>query len=139
MSATTNTAPDLLTDERLIACIRSAAGPAVPMGLLRDRGPYEVTEPTLFARNLASLIEREVRAALAQQPAVAAHACAATGVVDHGAAAPAAAQPEPLTAEQVRAVKDAVCDWREDCDTWEALEIALHDIGAAAPAGEQKP
>jgi hypothetical protein len=67
MSTTTNTAPALLTDERLIACIRSAAGPAVPMGLLRDRGPYEVTEPTLFARNLASLIEREVRAALAQQ------------------------------------------------------------------------
>lgn len=56
LAAATAAQPATLTDEQLIACIRSAAAGSVPMGLLRDRGPYEVTEPTWFARNLADAI-----------------------------------------------------------------------------------
>lgn len=58
--------PLTLTDEQLIACIRGAAAGSVPMGLLRDVGPYEVTEPTWFARSLANAILKAAGAAAAQ-------------------------------------------------------------------------
>lgn len=53
------------------------------------------------------------RAALAQQPAVADHACAATGVVDHGVAAPAAAQPDPRIERMLAALRRVDADWTD--------------------------
>lgn len=45
-----------LTDGQILSCVR-AIGPRVPMGLTRDRGPYEVTEPTWFLTQLVRTIE----------------------------------------------------------------------------------
>lgn len=45
-----------LTDEQMLACVRSI-GLIAPMGLMRDRGPYEVTEPTWFLKQLVRAIE----------------------------------------------------------------------------------
>lgn len=47
----------LLTDEQIVECVRSVGQP-VPMGLLRDIGHYEITEPRPFARDLVRAIER---------------------------------------------------------------------------------
>lgn len=46
-----------LTDGQILVCLRSLGVPA-PMGLTRDRGPYEVTEPTWFLARLVRAIER---------------------------------------------------------------------------------
>ena len=46
-----------LTEEQMLACVRSVGVP-VPMGLTRDRGPYDVTEPTWFLTQLVRAIER---------------------------------------------------------------------------------
>lgn len=46
-----------LSDAQVLACVRSVGVPA-PMGLTRDRGPYEVTEPTWFLTELVRAIER---------------------------------------------------------------------------------
>ena len=45
-----------LTDEQILACVRSVGLPQ-PMGLTRDRGPYEVTEPSYFLQLLVRAIE----------------------------------------------------------------------------------
>lgn len=57
-----------LTREQILACVRSVGLP-VPMGLTRDSGPYEVTEPTWFLIQLVRAIERAhgIDAALAQR------------------------------------------------------------------------
>ena len=46
-----------LTDEQMVECVRSIGLP-VPMGLIRDRGPYEITEPSWFLTQLVRAIER---------------------------------------------------------------------------------
>jgi len=46
-----------LSEAQMLACVRSVGVPA-PMGLTRDRGPYEVTEPTWFLTELVRTIER---------------------------------------------------------------------------------
>jgi hypothetical protein len=46
-----------LTDEQMLQCVRSVGGPRL-MGLTRDYGPYEVTEPTHYLRELVRAIER---------------------------------------------------------------------------------
>lgn len=46
-----------LTDEQMLACVRSIGLP-IPMGLTRDVGPYEVTKPTYFLELLTRAIER---------------------------------------------------------------------------------
>lgn len=46
-----------LTDEQILDCVRSVGVPA-PMGLTRDRGPYEITEPSWFLTQLVHAIER---------------------------------------------------------------------------------
>ena len=46
-----------LTDEQILTCVRSV-GLIAPMGLTRDRGPYEVTEPTHYLCELVRAIER---------------------------------------------------------------------------------
>jgi hypothetical protein len=56
-----------LTDEQMLACVRSVGAPA-PMGLMRDRGAYEVTEPTWFLTQLVRAIERAHGIAAAPQP-----------------------------------------------------------------------
>lgn len=56
-----------LTDEQVLACVRSVGAPA-PMGLMRDRGAYEVTEPTWFLTQLVRAIERAHGIAAAPQP-----------------------------------------------------------------------
>ena len=52
----------VLTDEQILACVYSTQLPR-PMGLTRDIGPYEVTEPTHYLRTLVRAIERAVLAA----------------------------------------------------------------------------
>lgn len=49
--------PQPLTDEQILDCVRSVGVPA-PMGLTRDRGPYEITEPSWFLTQLVRAIER---------------------------------------------------------------------------------
>lgn len=51
-----------LTEVDMLDCVRSV-GVQAPMGLTRDRGPYEVTEPTWFLVQLVRAIERKIRAA----------------------------------------------------------------------------
>jgi len=46
-----------LTDEQILDCVRAVGVPA-PMGLTRDRGPYEITEPSWFLTQLVRAIER---------------------------------------------------------------------------------
>ncbi len=48
-----------LTDEQILACIRSAQAGPVPMGMTRERGPYDVTEPTHFAQCFARAVIAE--------------------------------------------------------------------------------
>lgn len=48
-----------LSDEQVLACIRSAKVGPVPMGMTRERGPYDVTEPTYFAQRFASAVIAE--------------------------------------------------------------------------------
>ena len=55
-------APAPLTEADMLDCVRSVGVPA-PMGLTRDRGPYEVTEPTWFLVQLVRAIERKIGAA----------------------------------------------------------------------------
>jgi hypothetical protein len=45
-----------LKDEQILSCVRSI-GLIAPMGLTRDRGPYEVTEPTWYLIELVRAIE----------------------------------------------------------------------------------
>jgi len=45
-----------LTDEQILAAIRTIGIPR-PMGLVRDRGPYEVAEPTYYLQLLVRVIE----------------------------------------------------------------------------------
>lgn len=46
-----------LTEEQVLACVRSIGLPR-PMGLTRDVGPYEVTEPTYYLQLLVRAIEK---------------------------------------------------------------------------------
>ena len=57
--ATTPAAPVAqdLTDGQILAAIRTIGLPR-PMGLARDVGPYEVTEPTYYLQLLVRAIER---------------------------------------------------------------------------------
>lgn len=48
-----------LSDEQVLACIRSAQVGPVPMGMTRERGPYDVTEPTYFAQRFARAVIAE--------------------------------------------------------------------------------
>lgn len=57
-----------LTEEQMMDCVRSVGTPA-PMGLTRDRGPYEVTEPTWFLAQLVRAVERAHGIAAPQTPA----------------------------------------------------------------------
>ena len=49
--------PAPLTYEQMLDCVRAVGTPA-PMGLTRDHGPYEITEPTWFLIQLVRAIER---------------------------------------------------------------------------------
>ena len=55
-----------LTEKQMLDCVRSVGTPA-PMGLTRDRGPYEVTEPTWFLIQLVRSVERAHGIAAAPQ------------------------------------------------------------------------
>lgn len=57
-----------LTEKQMLDCVRSVGTPA-PMGLTRDRGPYEVTEPTWFLIQLVRAVERAHGIAAPQTPA----------------------------------------------------------------------
>lgn len=46
-----------LSDEEILACVRSVLLPR-PMGLTRDVGPYDVTEPSYYLTQLVRAIER---------------------------------------------------------------------------------
>ena len=48
-----------LSDEQVLACIRSAQVGPVPMGMTLERGPYDVTEPTYFAQRFARAVIAE--------------------------------------------------------------------------------
>lgn len=48
-----------LTDERIVACVQSIPLPR-PMGLVRDVGPYEITEPTQYLRLLVRSVEQAI-------------------------------------------------------------------------------
>lgn len=49
-----------MTDEDILKCVRSVGTP-IPMGLIRDRGPYEVSEPTYFSRRFVEAIAARLR------------------------------------------------------------------------------
>lgn len=88
------------------------------------------------AEDCQSEDQRQAAARRAIVRAAAALAGVESTAADTGDISPAGKPLAALTDEQVRAVKDVVWDWREDCDTWEALEIALHGIGTAGTTGE---
>lgn len=47
-----------LTPEKILDCVR-ATGMVPPMGLTRDVGPYNITEPTYYLTRLVAAVERE--------------------------------------------------------------------------------
>lgn len=49
-----------MTDEDILSCVRSVGTPT-PMGLIREHGPYDVSEPTYFSRRFVEAIVAKLR------------------------------------------------------------------------------
>ena len=88
-----------LTEKQMLDCVCSVGTPA-PMGLTRDRGPYEVAEPQWFLIQLVRSVERAHGIAAAPQPPEAAQ--------------PQQPVPEPVDLQALNvAIADALMQERE--------------------------
>lgn len=56
-----------MTDEDILQCVRSVGLP-IPMGLIRERGPYDVSEPTYFSRRFVAAIAARLRGPVKTDP-----------------------------------------------------------------------